>query len=399
LISRRSQLKTLWLTPEGFVVNGLWLLLLSFQVKINIAMLITILIFIAILAVLVLAHEFGHFIVAKKSGCKVEEFGFGFPPKLFSYKPKNSETEYSFNLLPLGGFVKIKGENGEDTEDPKSFSNKPAWKRLSILVAGVAMNIVLAIVLMQIVMTVGVERMMDDHYDDSVIIKNHGVQIVEIIKDSPAHVAGIQAGSWIQSLEGVEKITIDSVTSAAKTQPDLLREIVVQKGEEFFTTKISAQHLSEINDYGFGVGLSEIGTVSYAFPNSLWKGVTETWWITSETFKGLAEIVGRMVSGEKIEAEVSGPVGIAILTNEVRSHGWIQLLQFMALLSVNLAIINILPFPALDGGRIIFVLLEKIRGGKKVKPEFEGIVHLIGFVLLIGLIVFITYKDIMKLFA
>ncbi len=362
-------------------------------------MLITILIFIAILAVLVLAHEFGHFIVAKKSGCKVEEFGFGFPPKLFSYKPKNSETEYSFNLLPLGGFVKIKGENGEDTEDPKSFSNKPAWKRLSILVAGVAMNIVLAIVLMQIVMTVGVERMMDDHYDDSVIIKNHGVQIVEIIKDSPAHVAGIQAGSWIQSLEGVEKITIDSVTSAAKTQPDLLREIVVQKGEEFFTTKISAQHLSEINDYGFGVGLSEIGTVSYAFPNSLWKGVTETWWITSETFKGLAEIVGRMVSGEKIEAEVSGPVGIAILTNEVRSHGWIQLLQFMALLSVNLAIINILPFPALDGGRIIFVLLEKIRGGKKVKPEFEGIVHLIGFVLLIGLIVFITYKDIMKLFA
>ncbi len=359
-------------------------------------MVTTVLIFIAILAVLVLTHEFGHFIVAKKFGCRVDEFGFGFPPKLFGWK--KGDTEYTFNLLPLGGFVKIKGENGDDEADPDSFGSKSAMRRIAILAAGVAMNILTAVVLMMVVMGVGVDRIIDDRLGPSAIIEDRAVTVVQVLDGSPAATASIEPGDILQSVEGLELITVESLRELLAADPSLERDVIVERNGEPLSKKLSAYTIPETGSAGFGVALIETGVVSYPMHVALWKGVTETWWITSETFKAFGDMAVRLVRREPLAAEVAGPVGIAVLTGEVVQMGYAHLLQFIALLSVNLAIINLLPIPALDGGRILFVLIEKLRGGKKVSAKVEGLVHMIGFVLLLSLILFVTYKDVLKLF-
>lgn len=361
-------------------------------------MLTTIVIFVAVLAVLVLAHEFGHFIVAKKFGCRVDEFGFGFPPKLFGIK--KGETEYTVNLLPLGGFVKIKGEQGEGEDEPDSFAHKPAGKRILILAAGVIMNILVAIVLMQIVMGVGSRQLLDERISDSARITDHTTQVVQVVEGLPAHAAGIEPGDVIQQVEGVaQPVTLENLRAALQQEPDIKRTVVLRRGEQEITKELSAVQIPQTQQYGFGVGLIETGIVSYPVHVALWKGVTETWYITAETFKAFGGIIRKLVAGEKVSEELAGPVGIAVLTREVAAVGFIPLLQLIALLSVNLAIINILPIPALDGGRILFVLIEKLRGGRKLRGQVEGIAHLVGFLLLLALIFLVTYRDIMRIIA
>lgn len=361
-------------------------------------MFITILIFIAVLAVLVLAHEFGHFIVAKKFGCRVDEFGFGFPPKLFGFK--KGGTEYTLNLLPLGGFVKIKGEQGEGEQDADSFAHKSAGRRVLILAAGVIMNVLVAVVLMQIVMAVGTRQLIDERVSPSAHIEDRRTQIVQILDNSPAKTAGVEPGDIIVSVEGVSQpVTSANLRAALQQEPTKERRIVLKRADSEITKNLAAAKLQETDQYGFGVGLIETGIVSYPLPVALWKGVTQTWYITAETFKAFGGMLHKLFIGEKVSEELAGPVGIAVLTREVASAGFMPLLQLIALLSINLAIINVLPIPALDGGRILFVLIEKLRGGKKVRAQIENIVHVIGFLLLLLLIFIVTYRDIMRIIA
>lgn len=363
-------------------------------------MITTIIIFIVILAILVLAHEWGHFITAKKFGCHVEEFGFGFPPRAFGIKSKKYPGMiWSINWLPFGGFVKIKGENGEDDAADDSFASKSATKRITILAAGVIMNILVAVVLMQIVMGVGAKRMIDDRISTSAIIENHQVQIIGGVEDSPAFAAGLEAGDVITEIEGYDgQITVDGIRQFLNAQgPDKVRGVsVLRDGQPTWFNHVGVTNITD-ESVGWGVFLVETGIVSYPWHIALWKGVEETMFITTETFKGLGGMISGFIQGDGLSEDVAGPVGIAVITGKVVEQGLVQILQFIALLSVNLAILNILPIPALDGGRILFVIIEKLRGGKAVRAQIEGTVHLIGFVVLLGLIVLVTYRDIVML--
>ncbi len=359
-------------------------------------MVTTIIIFIVILALLVLAHEFGHFIVARYFGCQVDEFGFGFPPRIFGVQ--KGKTLYSLNWLPFGGFVKIKGENGEQAVDEDSFGHKSASKRVLILAAGVIMNILVAVVLMQIVMGAGVQRRITGPVDPSATVTNHQSEVVMVVEGGAASAVGIEAGDLLIELEGVEgNVGVAQLHEVAAQDPDKARKLVVERDGMFVNYTINAMPIPDTDQVGFGIIVDETGVVSYPVHVALYKGVTEVWNMTTGIFEGLGGLIRRMIAGESVGEAVAGPVGIAVITGEVAQLGFVALLQFMAFLSVNLAIINILPIPALDGGRILFVLIEKIRGGKPVRAQIEGIVHMIGFVLLIGLIILVTYRDIVRL--
>ncbi len=366
-------------------------------------MISTIIIFIIVLAVLVLAHEWGHFITARKFGCHVEEFGFGFPPRAFGVKSKKFKgMTWSINWLPFGGFVKIKGENGEEQADKDSFAHKPAWQRITILAAGVIMNVLVAVVLMQLAMGFGVRRVLDDTISPSAIVEYPEVHITGALEDSPLIAAGAQPGDIIEAVEGYPfdvygEITVEGIRQYlnAETTPDTLGVSVLRDGILTWVPDVSATEYN--GSQAWGVYLLETGEISYPWHIALWKGVEETVFITKETFKGLGGMVSGIFAGEGVSEDVAGPVGIAVITGQVLEQGFAQLLQFMALLSINLAILNILPIPALDGGRILFVLIEKIRGGKAVRAQIEGMVHFVGFVILLGLIVLVTYRDIANL--
>lgn len=357
--------------------------------------LLTIVIFFLVLGLLVLVHEFGHFIVAKRAGMKVEEFGFGFPPKLFSFKM--GETLYSYNLVPLGGFVKIVGEDGSGTTDPRSFGNKPIWQRFLVLIAGVSMNVVLAWVLISIGLGIGLPAIVGEgeQLPKSAIIKNVSVGIVEVAKDSPAEKSHIKIGDKIlsinnqpvSSVEQVQKLTLDNAGKETA--------YVIKRGSEELTVLITPRSNPPQRQGALGVGLASVGSVSYPWYEVLYRGFIATVNLLVMTVTAIFSILGKFLTGHAVGAALSGPVGIAVLTRDVTALGFVYLLQFVAVLSINLAIINAIPFPALDGGRVLFLLIERIRR-KKLPVSAEQIANTLGFVLLILLMVVVTVKDVAR---
>ena len=353
----------------------------------------TILLFIVVLSLLVFVHELGHFLVAKKMGMKVEEFGFGFPPKLFGIT--RGDTTYSINWIPLGGFVRIKGESGENRGDTDSFASKKAWKRFCVLAAGVVMNLFLAIVLFSIGFMVGLPTMIDENLSASATVKERVLTVATVVKDSAAAQAGIQDGDTINFIDGQTFPSAEAartyllekgpsgVTLEVKGQDDAVRT------EKLTSTQIDGKNL-------LGVGLIETGLVSYSFFPAIGHGIMTTVDFTRQIFQAFGGMFMSLINGHGPGVELSGPVGIAVLTGRVAAMGFIYLLQFTALLSINLAVLNVLPFPALDGGRILFLIIEKLRG-RPVSQKIEAMVHNFGFGLLMLLVVFVTYKDIVHL--
>jgi regulator of sigma E protease len=353
-------------------------------------MLITILIFVVVLGLLVFVHELGHFLTAKKSGCQVDEFGFGFPPRLFGIK--RGETIYSINAIPLGGFVKIAGEDGGEEHNPRSFGQKPLWQRLIILVAGVAMNLVLAIVLLSVAFGIGIPEALPA---GDINARDINVQIAAVDVDSPADQAGFEIGDAVlavngQSVESVEEL--QSIVSEIAGQ-----EIAVQleRGKEQVDVTV-VPRVEHAEDEGpLGVALVRTGIVSYPPHVALWRGVTSTFFFAGEIVRVFSGLIYNLVTTGTAEGDFAGPVGIAVLTGQAARLGIVHLLQFTALLSINLAIINILPIPALDGGRVLFVLIEAIRK-KKMSTELEGKIHAIGFMLLLLLMFVVTIQDVTR---
>lgn len=386
----------------------------------------TLIIFLAVLSILVLVHEFGHFSTARMFKIKVEEFGLGFPPRAIGFfrnkkgergvvkskdtwdklnenedeskRPKENSTIYSINWLPLGGFVKIKGENGEGKNEEDSFISKAIWKRTIVLAAGVIMNIVLAWVLFSVGYMIGLPQGTSDvNLNKNAIISEQLVALVEIEKDSPADIAGLEMGDIVLKVADLE----------IESQTDLQNEIAKNSGEEINLSILRGEEIKEIslipefdeveNRALIGVGIFSTGTVRYPFFSSLIEGAKLTGWTLKEIVLAFGNLFKDIFSGVKVGDQFAGPIGIASYTGQAANMGFVYLIQFMAMLSLNLAIINILPFPALDGGRILFLIIEKFKG-KPVKKEVENMVNNIGFMLLIALIVFITFKDIMKFF-
>lgn len=353
---------------------------------------LTIVAFIFVLGILVLVHELGHFLAAKKAGCTVEEFAIGFPPRLF--KIHRNGTDYSINLLPIGGYVKIVGEDGGDRDDPNSFGNKSFSWKMFIISAGVLMNVFLAYVFITIGLVIGVPTLVDGGQEFSRFanVEDRKIQIISVLEDTPAAAAGIEPNDVILEVAGQKIATVDKLQGILSADPIVPVDIEIDRGGEVLSLSVIPERLEQIERAGIGVGLAETAKVSYPWYVAWIFGIERTFRLLWLIIAAFASIIGGLFVGSGVGAEIAGPIGIAIITGEVARLGFISLLQFTAVLSLNLAIINILPFPALDGSRLVFIALEKIRR-KKMNIAVEKWIHIVGFSLLMLLMVVITIND------
>ena len=361
---------------------------------------LTALIFIVVIGILVVVHEFGHFIVAKRAGMKVEEFGFGFPPRLWGVK--KSETTYSINLIPFGGFVKIYGEEGEHRNEPRSFSSKPLGIRLKVVVAGVVMNFLLAAFLLMLGNYVGIRVGIGDDADGvSVLAKEKKVQIVSVIQDSPAQKADLTIFDEIVGFENVSGGVTD-----VSTATEVREYVAANAGKEIKivirrNSGVEVKEITLLQDSGekglLGIVPARTGLLFYPWYEAVWRGTTDAVFLAGQTAVGYYQLFRTLLLKGQLIADVSGPIGIANVTGQAAAVGFRFLLQFVALISVNLAILNIIPFPALDGGRALMLGIEKIKGSP-VNQKVEAFINSIGFALLILLMVYATVKDITRIF-
>jgi len=351
----------------------------------------TIILFVIVLSLLVFVHELGHFVVARKMGMKVEEFGFGFPPRLFGIRKKG--TMYSINWIPLGGFVKIKGESGDHKHDNDSFASKKPWQRFLVLIAGVAMNIVLAAVLFSIGYMMGLPSVIDDSIPARANVSNHELLVMQVLDDSAAAQAGVIAGDTIVSIDGQVFETDVAAREYFDAEGATGVELVVQGEDDVYKTyELTSTYSESAQASVVGIGFVSTGIVSYPFFSAIAQGVYTTGQLTYQVGYAFYSLIRDLIVTQEVAVDLSGPVGIAVMTGEVAAMGLVYLIQFTAILSINLAIINIFPFPALDGGRILFLIIEKIRG-RAVNERIEVAVHNLGFLLLMTLVVLVTYKD------
>ncbi len=366
-----------------------------------------IIIFLVILLVLVLSHEFGHFIVAKKSGIRVDEFSFGFPPKLFGKKV--GETSYNFNLIPFGGYVKIFGENPDEDsingpDKNRSFVNKPKYIQAMVLFAGVFMNLLVAWVLLSFGLMSGLPTS-SGAVPNGETLKNESLTVTSIVASSPAEKSGVKVGDKIISLESGDKLVnkISDNISAYDVQEFVKRNndneitISVKRGEELEIIKLTPEKIEGGDNKIIGISMDTIGTLSLPIHKAFWEGLKLTGHVTWATVLGFYNLIHDAILGKADMSAVTGPVGIVGVVGDAREFGFIYLLSFTALISVNLAVINLIPFPALDGGRLLFLLIEKIKGSR-IKPEIANWVNTIGFGILMLLMIVITFHDVMKLF-
>ncbi len=353
----------------------------------------TILLFFIALAILILSHELGHFLVAKKSGVKVEEFGFGFPPRIF--KKKKGDTIYSVNAIPFGGFVKIFGEESTGSE-PDSFGSKPIYIRAAIIAAGVFFNLLLAWILFSVVFSVGAPTSVADE------VVNAKVTILEIQPSSPAEKAGLLVGDQLSRFSLGPEIL--QVKTPAEAQDFIVRhkgqeiKIEVGRGRDLFIISVVPDLNPPEGRGALGIAMDKIGLVSYPIHLAIWQGLKTTVFLTGAIVQGLVGIIMDLFKGESVSAQIAGPIGIVKMVGTMSTFGFIYVIQLFAILSINLAIINFVPFPALDGGRLLFLLIEAIKGSP-LSQRVANTANSIGFAILIGLMILVTYRDVIHLFG
>lgn len=363
---------------------------------------LTVIIFVIILGLLIFVHELGHFIAAKKMGVRVEEFGFGFPPRIFGVK--RGETEYTVNWIPIGGFVKMTGQSdfevgdhGEAKKDPRSFVARKPWRRVIILCAGVAMNFLLAAVLLSVGFMIGLPSAVGDNLPAGAQVTDQRIQILSASSGSPAEAAEFRSGDTILSLNDFVPESVAAVQDYIQQHVDLKVMVKLERGPEIIEQAVTPRSTAPSGEGPLGIMLAETARVSFPWYQAIWQGFKATGELTVQIVVAFGNLISALFTSGQVSGDVAGPVGIAVLTGQVTKLGFVYVLQFTALLSINLAIINILPFPALDGGHLLFLLIEKIRGGKSIKQaKVENIIHLVGFAFLLVLIALVTYRDLGK---
>lgn len=343
-------------------------------------MALTLISFLVVISVLIFVHELGHFVTAKLSKIHVMEFAMGFPPRLLHVK--RGETTYSLNALPLGGYVKMAGE--EDPTAPRSLAGKPAPIRAIVIGAGATMNAVLAVVLFAVVAMIPKDIVSGD------------VTVVEVFPNSPAAAAGIQADDVIRGVNGETVRNSGDLTYQLRLRMGAEAKIEVERAGQMVQGTVVPRWRPPAGEGATGIVIRtdnvQIVKDSESFFPAMWSGVRRS----GETMVLVKNEVTEWIAGT-VEPSVTGPIGIAQLTGEVAGLGFIPLLELGALLSLNLAVMNILPLPALDGGRLFFLLIEVLRGGKRIPARKEALVHLAGFVILIGGVLIVSYFDIMRI--
>ncbi len=353
-------------------------------------MVLTVIIFLIMLSALVLVHEAGHFITAKRLGLEVEEFGFGFPPRLASFR--RGQTVYSINWLLLGGFVKIKGESGDHSNENDSFASRTPGQRAVVVLAGVIMNIVLAAVLLSGALVLGVNQIIDEGLPQGARIQNAHIEVLAVLKGSPADAAGLTSGDTLVSIDGQKFASFRDVQAYIKSNADRALAIRIMHDGREAEKSITPKILEETKSAALGVRLAGVGVVSYPFFQAIWQGVIATGILLKEIVFAFGALAASLLRGIKPAVDVAGPVGVAVLTGEAASRGIAFFFQFAAMLSLNLAVVNALPVPALDGGRFLFILIETIRG-RAITRRVEAAIHNVGFLILILLVLVVTARD------
>lgn len=356
-------------------------------------MFLTIIVFLFVLSLLVLVHEFGHFLMAKRAGIGVEEFGFGYPPRMLA--KKIGDTVYSINWILFGGFVKLYGEELEETSKRPRFSLGDAfWSkskkiRVSVIIAGVLANFILAIVCFSIVYSfIGIPTKTDQ------------VKVVGLVENSPAAQAGFLEEDVVLTVNEIEVENIDQFVELVNQEKGKQIAIKVKREGEQLTLFTTPREEPPEGEGALGVVISETEMKKYPLWQMPFRGTVEglkeafAW--TSLVIGGIGEMTGNLITKGQVPREIAGPVGIFQITSDVARSGILTILQFIGVLSVNLAVINILPFPALDGGRLIFIGYELVTR-KKPKPQIEHWVNFIGMAILMFLIILVTANDIARL--
>lgn len=352
----------------------------------------TILIFFLILIILVFVHEFGHFIIAKKMGVKVEEFGVGLPPRLFGVK--KGETLYSINLLPLGGFVKLYGEEYIELnkrERNRTFVDKMPWQKTLIILGGVIGNFLLGWFIFSYLVTQGIA------------VPTNKVIVEKVTKNSPAEIAGLKEKDIISKLilpnspnNIISLTSANTLIEETKKSAGQTIKLFIQRNNQNMTIDLIPRKNPPKGEGPLGIAITSSIEKKYPWYTAPYYGLIEASNITYKIFAELGKLLFGFITFQKLNVDVAGPVGIANLAGQAIKFGGNAFLQFLALLSLNLAIINILPFPALDGGRLVFVLYEGITK-KRPNKNIEKYTNLIGFIMLLSLAALITVNDIIKL--
>jgi len=362
----------------------------------------SIILFLIILAVLIFVHELGHFLAAKKFGIRVDEFAIGFPPKIISFK--KGETDYVINMIPFGGYVKIFGENPDDesisgSDSNRSLVNKNRGIQAIVLLAGIVGNLVLAWLLISIGLMSGLPASVSPDFSDYATQKR--VLVTATVNDSPAKKAGMEVGDEILKISVANEIFIPKNTADIQNFIDSNggKNLIFSVDRSGKPINIGVTPLKGIvaNKYAIGIGMDVVGIVKMPFFSALFNGFKVTGLVIKNTAESLGNFVYNAFSGQADFSQISGPVGIVKLVGQASGMGIAYLLSFTSLISINLAIINLVPFPALDGGRILFVAIEAITR-KKMNPSVMNTINSIGFILLLILMLVITYKDVVKLF-
>ena len=335
----------------------------------------TIVLSLVILSLLILVHEWGHFLAAKKAGIQVYEFSIGMGPAIISRTL--GETKYLIRLLPIGGYVKMAGMEPGDENNPRGFNKKSLFQRAAVVSAGSLMNFLLAIVLFVFVFTV-------------IGIPSASNVVGEVMADSPAAEAGLRPGDKILVIDGRKVNNWNDLVGIIHKNPGKRLEMIVQRDNSKFTVNIVPYLDSERNVGLIGIKQS---VEKQNLLNSIYLGISNALNIIFMIFWGFI----RMIIGE-IPAEVAGPVGIVTIIGDVARFGLANILNFTAVLSLNLGLINLFPIPALDGSRLLFIFVEWLRG-KPIDPQKENLIHFIGFAILILIMLIITYQDIIRIFG
>jgi len=345
-------------------------------------MIISIICFILILGTIVLVHEFGHFFFAKLFGIYVYEFSIGMGPKIFSKKDKKGETSYSIRAIPVGGFVQLAGEGlDEDSKLPKDrlLQSKPIWQRFLVMFFGAGNNFILAIVVLFFLgLIVG--------------SPNNSTVIPSVIEGSPAYTAGLQAGDKVTSINGDRTKTLDDLQlyltiAQGETSIEVLRD---KERKTFVVTPLAGE---EAEKAGYSYGITFDSELQHGFVNAVKYAFTKTWALIRQLVITLKEL---LPGGNVGLNDLSGPLGIYQAVDQTKSSGISNLFYLLALLCINVGFINLIPFPAFDGGRILFLLIEKIKGSP-IKPETENLIHNIGFICLLVLILVVTFFDVFRM--
>lgn len=353
---------------------------------------LTLLLFLLVLGLLVAVHEFGHFWTARRLGIAVEEFGFGFPPRLIGWR--RGGTLYSLNVIPFGGFVRLRGEDRAASHDPQSFAAARPRTRAAIVVSGVVMNAVVASLLLSLAFALGIPAPADQTLPGARISQPR-VLIAQVLADSPASTAGLKPGDRILAVAGRTVTSDEPVRDTLTTSVGQAVELSVADRAGTRAVTVTPVDVDRSGLGRIGVALENVVTARYPLHWAVANGVQATVRLSGEVVRSLGHLVRDLVVARRLSPDIAGPVGVAVLTGQARDLGFPILVQFVALLSLSLAVLNLAPFPGLDGGRLAFVMLEGIRG-RALDARVERWTHTLGYVLLLALIVAVSVKDVAR---